>query len=310
MFRTHLRQSRIIALTENRGRGIITARSPALYLDHREEVIIDPETMVVNDGGVISAYNSAGYRDQGPVWAGATITEHVNMLGGGPNFGHWVFEALTRLAVFDLSGSVTRTCVVSAGTPQKFIDVLPMLGVDKSIVSGPARFKSAYLASPPFARAADHVLEVWPGAYHWLRQRFGRYATVGTRYLKVFAIRKGATHRRLTNQDEIAVALKARGFLIVDFSTRSIIEQASIAQQCDTLVMPQGAGAQIGWFCDGHVVELCNPKLDGIWAGRMGAAINGNPYTRLDGLIAPMQQLQTSDSDYCIDTESLLETVR
>lgn len=276
---------------------------PEMYVDELQGNI-DLVNMTVSNGGVLSRYDSAQYRPPVAPMVEKKLTGPYNVIGGNTNFGHWIFENMARLAVFDAAGMLgERMILVADGTPRRFTELLDLIKVDW-VAQPSAWVRGAYMPSPPFYRDNDGP-KVWPSALHWLRMKLSPHTTPKTGGRVIYAPRVGATHRRVLNDDALVEGLSKRGVEIVHWEGMSVADQVRTVRECDTMISPVGAGAQLGWFCDGHVIELCNPLMDALWAGKIGCMINGTRYTRVVGHPTG----SGIDSDYAVPVEAVLRAV-
>lgn len=241
-----------------------------------------------------------------------TESEYVNegpcvLLGGHINFGHWVFEHLTRLAVIERFKDETMCLPIGIwdDVPKRFYNDLHATGFGRSIkLVKPGRFESALIPSDVVFRDKGSLF-CWPDAVHWLRQKFPR--SRGKR--KIYAVRN-SDKRRIINRDEVEDALRDLDFEFIKFAEHSFLEQIKIASEASIMVMPNGADAPITLFCDSDcaIIELNNQQLAGPFGIRLWALVNGCPYHRM--VPVGHGEFRGIDTDFLVDTRGLIEAVK
>ena len=123
-------------------------------------------------------------------------------------------------------------------------------------------FEVPYIPNPdPLPRDSDYAKE----AYTFLQERFLPSISSfrgGSTPKRIYISRKGATKRRVLNEDEVETTLKEFGFTTVLFETMGGIEQMAVARNAESIVSAHGAALVNTVFCkpSTRVVEFCTAK--------------------------------------------------
>lgn len=223
-----------------------------------------------------------------------TVEEECVYLGGSPNYGHFQFEHLSRLAVI----ASVRRCrelrlAVYDDTPERFLDFLLLAGYPRDklvfIPRGNAvRFRQLWVPSCPFYRDRDGRSHVYPAAYHYLRWAM----STGLRFdrarprPRIYFSRHGAGHRRCVNESGLLTLLEARGFQVMDPVKLTPREQLEIVSNGEIIVGPIGAATAMTLFApeDCAIIELLPSRdIGGIYNSIGPAHWLGQPYHRIIG---------------------------
>ena len=208
------------------------------------------------------------------------ITQECFFFGGtwydplhpGPaNFGHFMFEFMSRLSVFDRFNLLRLPCVVYNTIPPRWLDFLRLAGVSKFIFAdmvNPPLFKSVWTASCPFHRSADGQFRMWQPAVHWLRTRLLQGRALGPPR-RIYLARGDVRHRVIVNEDDATAVLARHGFEVIDPATLSASDQVRVMADAECVVAPAGAGTIITQFCPEHCrIIILTPKgKSGYWGG-------------------------------------------
>jgi tetratricopeptide (TPR) repeat protein len=183
------------------------------------------------------------------------------MLGGCPNYGHWLMDYLPRIALWQ--GDVPllvnspllpfqRESLVSVGARPDLL-----LGLDY-----PGAYRVPMLLYPSLQSLwCDPRLPFQAGIITWLRERFASLMAPEPRGRKLFVTRQGAT-RRLLNGDEIERIAEQFGFEIVACETLSFGEQVRLFSEARIIAGAHGAGLVNMVFSPpgAQVIELIGPR--------------------------------------------------
>lgn len=201
-------------------------------------------------------------------------------LPGAANFGHFIFEYLNRLAIFDMLGLLHLPVVLYECLPPRYVAWLKLLGVKKIIFipphGGPA-FKRVWTSSAPHYRGTDGHFRFWGAGLHWLRQMVFKAVgepTIRPRKL-VYLGRTTATHRRVKNEAEVMAALGVLGFVFPDTENISPSAQIHTIKSADIIVSVAGANTILSHFAPEHATIITlYPRNMGLgpWGG-LGAAV-------------------------------------
>jgi hypothetical protein len=222
------------------------------------------------------------------------ITEECVYLGGSPNYGHFQFEYLSRLAVI----ANIRRCrelrlIVYDDTPERFLEFLLLAGYPRErlafIPRGKAvKFHQIWLPSCPFYRDKSQRAHVYPPAYHYLRWAMSaglRFVRPGPRS-RIYYTRQGAGHRRCVNEPEVRALLESRGFHVTDPAELPPREQLEMVSNAEIIVGTIGAATAMTLFApeDCAIIELLPSRdIAGIYNSIGPAHWLGQPYRRIIG---------------------------
>lgn len=198
------------------------------------------------------------------------------LLGGHPNFYHFVVNYLPRLAYYQAAkteGSKKKRYVTAMDLPVRYYEYLARLGIgcaDLMLVPRDVQIEISQLTVASLPVYFSKRLTADLAAVEWLRQQYRVNLGGASRRVKVLLTRKHATHRRIVNEDVIFDLAAERGFIRVCPEDVSLDELLGILQTADVLVTPFGAGAVNSLFCPSNatVIELLGPsalnKLNGV----------------------------------------------
>jgi hypothetical protein len=188
-------------------------------------------------------------------------TGETYVVGGAPNFYHFITNYLVRLYYYRDGDPVRSRYVVADGLPSHYYDFFPLLGIPPA-----ALFKVSFEQYSEFPRAVvanlPHYmtpsgLKADPRAFGWVRERVLGRAPFGPRR-RIMLSRSKAPHRRVVNEDELFAVAARYGFVRVlpeDYKVRELVELLATAE---VLVSPFGAGSTNSLFCpsDCVIVDL------------------------------------------------------
>lgn len=223
-------------------------------------------------------------------------------IGGSQNFGHAIFEDLTKVALADIAlEDDTDYPPFIAWRGAKIAAFLDLLGYDHQEALPSVHIKGeAIIPSCPLGRDANKVPYAYNDAIHWARQRLKKFTLTQNR--RLYLIRKAA-HRIVLNEDEVIQALEPFGFEAIDLSTYSLREQIDIISEAELTVCPVGASSPISLFASGGWIELSPPTIHGFFGSQVFCAATGNPYERINcipdqnhtdaNITVPIERLKT-----------------
>ncbi len=162
------------------------------------------------------------------------------------NYFHWMYDLLPKLELLERANiSIDRVdafLVNSCSYPFQR-ETLNLLGIpDEKILD-----RTLYHA------IADHLIvpvspfdgkgKIAKSACDFLRRHLLPHGTSTRRFPKRFYIsRKGASYRRVQNEEEVMANLQSFGFEEVALETFSVQEQITLFSQAEVIVAPHGAG--------------------------------------------------------------------
>ena len=289
---------RYLPLADLEGDFVIDYRRPRVFAKRFNGVYAGPEGIAADEIQWLSHDFERGC----PEGTGPQHNRAMILLGGHTNFGHWMFEYLTRVAVIDRTLGDMLFVGVWPDVPQVYVDFLELAGHSVKRVE-PGYFSDVWVPSCPFGRTPDKRIFAWPEASHHLRAKLYRHRRT-PHGRKIYA-QRNAAKRKILNDSDVVDCLKTHGFEVVDLSTLTARQQIATVSEASAIVMPNGAGAPITMLSDAAIIELNNPQLDGVFGCRIWAACNGNLYHRIIG--TPAVAGTDIDTDYTIDIGSLDE---
>ena len=246
----------------------------------------------------------------------------------GPNFGHFIFEYLNRLAIFDLYGLTERLPVVVYDcVPKRWLGFLELMGVLPGRIlqvpiESPPAYRKAWVSSACHYRDGAGKFRIWPSGLHWLRQRLSR-AIGGPQLHKhrwLYLGRENSQWRKIVNQDQVRQALAAYGLECPEMGNLSAREQLEIISGADIVVSAAGAGSVMTHFAPEHCIcILLAPRAvgTGYWGGLGASIILRQTYERLDCEVIESPDLDrpgnvggiSEVADYIVDLDLLRRVV-
>ncbi len=212
------------------------------------------------------------------------------MLGGCPNYGHWLMDYLPRIALWK------RDVPLLVHRPQLPFqrESLAILGVGPDQLLGldyPGAYRAPMLLYPSLQSLwCDPRLPFQPGILTWLREAFASLMAREPGDRKLFVTRSRGATRRLLNGDEIERIAEQHGFEIVACERLSFGEQVRLFSEARIIAGAHGAGLVNVVFAPPgtQVIELIGPRYAQNQTGgplvylRMAAALRQH-FTRIVG---------------------------
>jgi hypothetical protein len=251
-----------------------------------------------------------------------------HLLPGGTNFGHFIFEYLSRLAIFDIYGLLGRLPIVMYDfIPERWIDWLVLLGIPKdriiriSVEKAPA-FRKVWISSACHYRDSDGRYRMWASGLHW--SRYQAFKAVGGprpgAKRRIYLGRGSAKWRRVVNEPEIIEMLAGYGFEFPAMHEMSPREQIEAISGAELVVAAGGANTILTHFAPEHcsIITMYPNKLmgQGLWGGLGAAILLRQLYERIDGEIVDTQQSRPINAagefefaDYKVDISTLKSKV-
>ncbi len=229
-------------------------------------------------------------------------------LPGSANFGHFVFEYLNRLVIFEQLGLMDLPFVVYNTLPARYLEWLKLFGVRKFIMippSGSAAFRKIWVSSAPHYRGADGDFRIWARGLYALREWAWR--TIPVKQVnagrRIYIGREDAAWRQLINEDAVKAELAKHGFEFPQLALLSPADQISIMRDAELVVAAAGAGTILTHFAPDHctvIVLYPDPNMGtGPWGGLGAACVFGQTYERVNG--TPVWRLDRQDNGHGAD---------
>jgi len=240
--------------------------------------------------------------------------ENAIFLGSHWNYGHWIFNHLSRLYFCEVLNSETIV-VVSSTLNKKYAKYLEFFGIKKEnifeIQPGMV-LEVANLMIPqmPWNGLSDRSAWLAPGCVDFIREGLGTNSPLtGAADLKVFLSRKKARWRRVINEDQLFDYAKNYGFSRIDPADLSVDEQIDIGKRTQMLISPIGANSNffINLPIGANVMEL-SPPMDSMNVTSYLAAAAGMSFQQVIGSPelpshqnSQPQELASIDFDYVVE---------
>lgn len=241
----------------------------------------------------------------------------------GANFGHFIFEFLNRLVMFEQLGLLNKLPVVIYDClPSRWEGFLELMGVSKEqlvrvpIVGTPA-FRRVWLSSSCHYRDSRGLYRFWGEGLSWLRSRC--FASIGGAKIsdrrRVYISRGDAEWRRVTNEDKVIDLLTAYGFEVPDMPKLSAHEQVELMSGAELIVSAAGAGCVMTHFAPEsciHIFMALKGGQQGPYGGLAGSVVMRQIFERMDCEAVESDVLKRTNkggvvttADYVVDLDAL-----
>lgn len=161
------------------------------------------------------------------------------LLGGGPNYYHWIADYLPRLMACEALGYTGPILVGRNLTPVQ-IETIARVGIDAAslvpLPDTPVRVDRLLVPS-----VATRLTIMHPAAIEWLRGKVLVRPAASVRR-RVYISRRKATQRRVVNEPDLIRALLPLGFEIVELETMTFDRQVELFGSASIVAGPHGAG--------------------------------------------------------------------
>jgi hypothetical protein len=233
-----------------------------------------------------------------------TVNGPAVYIGGWGNWGHWLFQYLTKLAAIpdELYGA---QLIVPTDLPTTFYACLEKMGFYNYVrVDGPVTGDGLWTVTPGAYRAGNYQPHIWPEAVHFVRDRLVGRADLRKR-TRLYISRAGARWRRIINEPALIDTLQRRGFMAVQLEKLALVEQLDLLGRVEMIVTPFGAGSTSVMLApsDCRVLTFGPSQMSGEMGAKLYSDILGQPFYRLHC------QASSADADYYApldDIEGLL----
>ena len=226
------------------------------------------------------------------------ISDNIDIQNPSPkpvraNFGHFNFEYLSRLAIFDLAGLDKKLpIVIHEDFPDSFIGFLELAGISRDRLvrlpmSRPVSFRKVWVSSCCFYRDNSNVFCLWPTGVYWPRLKIlGAVGGVqAAKRNRLYIGRGNAKWRKIVNEPEVISRLANYGFEFPDIDSMSPKEQIETVNGAELIICAIGAASIITQFApENCVIIVVGPHKigTGLWGGLGAAMILGQVHDRLD----------------------------
>ena len=251
------------------------------------------------------------------------VDEECVLLWGKENFGHWMFEYLTRMAIsYHAPEILTKRFIIKASMPKRYLELLYKIGVKEDqiiFVNDTVRVRRLWIPSCVCYRGqySDSNMYIWPDTVHFLRHKMLGDKALFSTSLKakkrcVYLSRADASYRKVVNENELVEMLQPYGFQRFLMAEHSIDEQLNIVSDADIILISEGGGSPITMFAPSHavIIETTIPILGGQWASKVWANILGQRYHRIDGVqVSTSSAIEVIDDDYVLCVQEVQEAI-
>lgn len=244
---------------------------------------------------------------------------------GIPNFGHWLFEFMPRLAAFDMVGA-KGPVVVYDSLPARWVEFLVLAGIPrerilKIPVEHPPAFRQVWVSSCPNYMDVDGIPRLWPHGLFWLRHRvFTNMVPPVNPFAgqRIYLGRGDAKWRRVINETDVVACLKGYGFETCELSKYDAALQVRIVAGAEFIVAAAGAASTITAFAPEECLILMHaPKTvgTGMWGSAGYARMLTQVFARIDCAVEASADSRLNESglnemaDYSVDIAVLREKV-
>jgi hypothetical protein len=213
------------------------------------------------------------------------------LLGGCPNYAHWLLDYLPRLRLWRNQAPI----LVSDPAVAFQLESLRHLGIDESQLIRlryPAAYLAPHLLFPSICSSSINLRHPFqPWILTWLRSSFAGLMSLRPAKRRILISRAGYADlhkRRILNEDEIVAAALALDFEVVAPETLSFAEQVELFSEAAVIAGAHGAGLTNMVFAGprARVIELIAPRfaqapLSGVF--RHMASLMGQDLVRITG---------------------------
>lgn len=176
----------------------------------------------------------------------------------GDNYFHWMIDVLGRLDLLHRSGIPIDTYLIAGPEGAAFqSETLRMLGIPEKRVL--RTYPGMHIQARQLVVPSLDVYRLLPfianpvpkWACLFLREQFGRaiggLPSQGRE--RLYISREGASHRKVTNEQDVIALVAAHGFEIVRLEQIPLAEQIRLFASAEMVIAPHGAGLTNVMFC-------------------------------------------------------------
>jgi hypothetical protein len=235
-----------------------------------------------------------------------TIVEEPSIyLGGWSNWGHWLFQYLTKLAALpdELAG---YQLIVPPDLPITFYACLEKMGFYRYVkIAGPVRGPEMWVVTPGACRDSVMTPCVWPEAIHFVRERLVGPADLKHRP-KLYISRADARWRKVLNEPALIDMLVSRDFQVIQPEKLSLHTQLDLFGRAQIIVTPFGAGSTSVMLApsDCMVLTFGPSQMSGEMGAKLYSDVLGQRFHRL------RCEAASSDADYAVEGDVIERLLR
>jgi hypothetical protein len=234
---------------------------------------------------------------------GARIEQECVFFGGSANFGHFMFQHMTKLhTVRQVAAMRELPLAVYRNVPRRYLQFLDLAGYPESRRiyvdhDRPVAFAQVWVPSTSFYRGHydDKDPYIYADAAFGLRDMIMDRTKAGTGARpRIYVPRTNAQWRRVVNEDDVLALLTSHGFTIARLEEMSAAEQVDLVSRAEMIVMAGGASSPITMFAstDCIVMEFVNRHIVGTFGAVAFGHILGFIVQRIVGEDVPSPELR------------------
>lgn len=191
------------------------------------------------------------------------------------NYFHWLIEYAPKIIRFAESKLKADYLLVGSGMPKQhheFLDFLCRKYGLKYLIVEPnthLNINTLYIPSQMTYIPDDPQFEYWESGslYEKDLEHINTLATemknsaalpaLSNEFKRIYITRKSVRSRSITNESELELFFKTKGFKIVDTSQLNFAQQVQLFQNADIIVSPAGAAMANLVFCKSNAKIIC-----------------------------------------------------
>jgi len=163
------------------------------------------------------------------------------VLSASANHFHWLVKMLPRLHLLERAGfSLDAFETMLINRPLKAHEEAYQLSLLSHKAMRVVRRNDFWMCRNLYTCSIPHNVPRW--AIESLRELFARHLVPHAGQPKALYLTRGISGKRcVENESEVRACLEKRGFVTMDFSQRSFLEQIQLMANADVIVAPHGA---------------------------------------------------------------------
>jgi len=201
------------------------------------------------------------------------------------NHYHWLLDILPRFEVARLAGLDWDHMIAPTITPVQRT-CLQRLGIDAKSVLPPPWNRQLLVREAVLAVFPSHRHGPSPFAVRFIRALFADCLEPSAATpRRIFVSRSRCTQRRVTNEAQVEIFLRGRGFTSIFLETMTIEDQARFFANAEIVVAPHGAGLTNAAFCSPgtRLIELFSSRHTPGFFRRLAAVCGLDYLCMVDG---------------------------
>jgi capsular polysaccharide biosynthesis protein len=190
------------------------------------------------------------------------------------NYGHFVLDALSGLAVIDDMNGLEAYPPIAPPLNSWQRDLLRLYLGDRAGLVREVADEMVSIDDVVFTNCMDHFLHAPNAILKLVRERIRTNAALLAPHQespRLLYLERADEKRMMVNQDKLINLLRLRGFAIVQPETLSVAEQVKLFSKAEVIVSATGAGLTNALFApqNAKVFEIQPSNFTGIWVRQM-----------------------------------------